>query len=182
MKRQLKVFLIILTVIAIIHIVGGAVYLATTSVGEREYTYVVCTIEEILSTPSENDTYTVQEIRVSYQNEKGETVFATLLDYPSSFSVGAKIEGRYKDNPFEISCEKTNWFYPSLVMIVGVVYAVIVIVLLAMRKKMGLYALESVEKTADLVEEDDWTIFEEIEQQQNERCAKSQKDDGANNR
>lgn len=149
MKKQIKALFIVLIVLSVLQIVGGIVYLCLTAVDDKRYTDVVCTISEVKTSVSESDeeedeSVTVESIVVTYVNENGETVEATLESFPSSFSVGTKLDGRYKDDPHSITLEKTSWFLPSFILVLGVAYAIGTVVFYLSRKRMGLYALESV--------------------------------------
>lgn len=162
MKKQLKTILILLIVIAVLQTVGGIVYLSLTAVDDKSYTSVECTIVEVNISKSEEiedgegESVTLESIIVTYQNANGESVRAKLADYPSNFEIGTVLSGRYKDDPNTITLEDTDWFTPSLVLVVGVAYGIGAIVLFATRKKFGMYALDSepTDSVPDMEEED----------------------------
>lgn len=162
MKKQYKTLLIIVTVLAVLQIIGGIVYTSIVGVQEKEYTYVTCTVVEVETEQQEDESYIVKGITVTYENDKGEAVTATMQDFPSSFAEGKSFEARYKDNPLSLSAQKTDWFTPVFLLCLGVCYAIGAIVMFAMRKKMGLYALDNEVKNDDVtIDEDDWHIYDE---------------------
>lgn len=172
MKKRIKALFVLLVVLAVLQTVGGIVYLSFTAAEDKLYTDVVCTITEVKTTvvepeedgeESEGETVTIDSITVTYQNENGEEVVATLADYPSSFQgVGTVLNGRYKDNPTSITLVQTDWFTPSFVLVMGIAYAVGTTVLFAMRKRMGWYALDDSEKdNAPEQEEEENTDYPE---------------------
>lgn len=143
MKKELKVLCITVAVLAVLQLIGGIFYTAMTAREEKKYTYVECTITSVQS-KEEDDTVTIEGITVSYIGNDGQTVIAQMVDFPSSFSVGETFTGRFKDDPLLISAEQTDWFTPVFLIILGAAYALIDITLFLLRKKMGLYAMESV--------------------------------------
>ncbi len=161
MKKQYKTLLIIIAVLAVLQIVGGIVYTSIVGAQEKEYTYVTCTVVKVETEQQEDESYLVTGITVTYENDKGETITATMQDFPSSFAEGKSFEARYKDNPLSLSAEKTDWFTPVFLLCLGVCYAIGAIVMYAMRKKMGLYALDNEEKDDTPINEDDWHIYDE---------------------
>lgn len=160
MKRQIKTIFIILVVLAVLQIVGGTIYLSFTAVDDKKYTTVECTIHSVVFTKTEDDeeegtSGTIDKVIVTYQNEQGDTIEAELEDYPASFSIGSVFEGRYKDDPYKITLEETDWFTPSFMLAMGIAYAIGTSVLFAMRKRMGWYALDDgQDKHAEDVEEE----------------------------
>lgn len=171
MKKQIKALFIVLIVLSVLQIVGGIVYLSFTAVNDKLYTEVVCTISEVNTiTNEEDESVTVESVIVTYVNGNGESVEATLESFPSSFSVGTKLDGRYKDDPHSISLEKTNWFLPSFMLALGIAYAIGAVVFYVSRKRMGLYALENVSDEYPDQAEDDAidTVFGECEEDENQ--------------
>lgn len=171
MRKQYKTLLIILVVLAVLQIIGGIVYTTLTGINEKKYTYVTCTVTDVQTEQNEDETFTVIGIEVSYRGEDGQTVYAQMQDFPSSFQVGESFEARYVDDPLSLSQEKTDWFTPVFLLVLGIEYAIGAIVMFAMRKKMGLYALQADDNENAPIDEDDWHIYEENSQNmpQNER-------------
>lgn len=174
MKKRIKALFVLLVVLAVLQTVGGIVYLSFTAAEDKRYTDVECTITEVKTTvvepeepaedggESEGESVTIDAIIVTYLNANGEIVEATLADYPSTFQVGTVLNGRYKDNPASITLEQTDWFTPSLLLAMGVAYGIGTIVLFAMRKRMGWYALDEGEKdNAPEQEEEENTDYPE---------------------
>ncbi len=143
MKKELKVICITVAVLAVLQLVGGIFYTAMTAKEEKSYTYVECTILSVQS-KKEDDTVIIEGITVSYLGSYGQTVVAQMADFPSSFAEGETFTGRFRDDPLLISAEHTDWFTPVFLIVLGAAYAVIDITLFLLRKKMGLYAMESV--------------------------------------
>lgn len=148
MKKELKVICITVAVLAVLQLVGGIFYTAMTAKEEKSYTYVECTIVWVQRKEDDDttgdDTVAIEGITVSYIGDDGQTVVAQMADFPSSFSVGETFTGRFRDDPLLISAEHTDWFTPVFLIVLGAAYAVIDIILFLLRKKMGLYAMESV--------------------------------------
>lgn len=158
MKKRFKTLFIVLIVISVLQTVGGIVYLSFTAANDKSYTEVVCTITEVDSVPTdeedESQNFTIESIKVEYVNADGEVVEGVLKDFPSDkFGVGTVLNGRYKDDPHSITLTRTNWFLPSLVLVIGVAYAIGAVVLYASRKNMGLYALSDMTDGTDESEE-----------------------------
>lgn len=158
MKKQLKTIFIILIVLAVLQIVGGVVYLSFTAVEDASYTTVECTIHSVVFTKTEKqeeqeEQGTIDKVIVTYQNAQGETIQAELSDYPASFSIGSVFEGRYKsEEPTKITMEETDWFTPSFMLCVGVLYAIGATLLFVFRKKLGMYALDDAVDDEEIVE------------------------------
>lgn len=152
MKKELKILWITVAVLAVLQLIGGTIYTVWTAKEEQKYTYVECTIVSVQS-KKEEDTVIIEGITVSYLGDDGTTVIAEMADFPSSFSVGTVFTGRFKNDPLKISAEDTDWFTPVFLIVLGGMYAIIDIALLLFRKKMGLYAMESV--ADDHIYEDD---------------------------
>ncbi len=165
MKRRLRTLLVIIAVLAVFQIVAGALLLSWTVTTEKSYTYVTATITEIQTEKQQNEDgdeyYTVKSISVAYTNNSGESVVATLADFPYSFELGTVLECRYTDNPLSLSTQTTDWFTPVFTIVLGVVYAIGGTLLFVFRKNFGLYALEDTEKGDFEEEEDDWELDDE---------------------
>lgn len=155
MKKRFKTLFIVLIVISVLQTVGGIVYLSFTAAKDKSYVEVACTITEVsvVENADGEEGVTIESIKVEYVNADGERVEAVLEDYPSNFSVGTTLNGRYKDDPHSITLTRTNWFLPSIVLVIGVAYAVGAVALYASRKNMGLYALSDVTDDTDESEE-----------------------------
>ncbi len=165
MRRSYLAIWIIIVIFAVLQTVGGAVYLALSIEKENAYTYVDCTIENIVSEPSgeSDETYIVKSITVSYTNENGEKVIAEMIDFPQSFQEGSTFIGRYLDNPLEISAESKDLSLQYFTLCLGIVYAIAAVLLFVYRRKLGLYALEDVERNMVIEEDDDWTLVDDEE-------------------
>lgn len=148
MKRDLKVLWITVAVLAVLQLVGGAVYTAWTAKCEKQYTYVDCTVISVQSS-EDGDALRIEGITVSYTDGEGRTVIAEMEDFPSSFSVGSTFRGRYSNDPLSISAKQTDWFTPTFLIFLGALYALFDILALILRKRMGLYAMESPSETSD---------------------------------
>lgn len=167
MKKQLKTILILLIVIAVLHIVGGIVYISFTAAEDKRYTSVECTISEVNVSKSEanedgeGENVTIESVVVTYKNAQGELVEARLADFPQSFEVGSVLNGRYKDDAHSITLDSTDWFTPSLVLFIGGMYGIGAGVLFATRRKAGMYALDTeAQDKAPEVEEDEQGSYE----------------------
>lgn len=159
MKSQLKTILIVIAVLAIFQIVVGAVFLHFTVKTERTFTYVTAQITDVQTEKGEEEnSYKITSIVVTYTNNNGETVIATLSDYPSTFEIGTTVQCRYTTNPYSLSTQTTDWFIPIFTVCLGVVYAIGGIVLFAFRKKFGLYALQDTENGNVDIVDDDWSL------------------------
>lgn len=169
MRRSYLAIWIMIVIFAVLQTVGGAVYLALSIEKENAYTYVECTIENIVSEPSgeSDETYIVKSVTVSYTNEKGEEILAELIDYPQSFTEGTTFTGRYLDDPLEISTESKDLSLQYFTLCLGVVYAIASVLLFVYRRKLGLYALEDVEGNM-VIEDDDWTLVDNEESNEEE--------------
>lgn len=149
MKRDFKILCTAVAVLAVLQIVCGAAYTVYTVKEDSSYTYVECTVLEV-KTSQEDEAVKVEEITVSYMNEEGRSVVARMADFPERFSVGSVFTGRYRDDPMSISAQKTDFFTPVFLIVLGAAYAIADTVFLLMRKKMGFYAMEDVrEESAD---------------------------------
>lgn len=146
MKKELKTIWVVVAVLAVLQILGGSVYTAMTATKERSFTYVDCTVVSVQSTQDEG-TVQIQGVTVTYLDGKGNTVTAQLQDLPERFAVGESIRGRYDDDPLKISTEKTDWFTPVFLIVLGTAYGLFDVVAWLLRKKMGLYALEDVSES-----------------------------------
>lgn len=153
MKKELKTFWIVVAVLAVLQIIGGCAYTAMTAIKERNFTYVVCTVVSVQTT-QDGDTVQVQEITVNYTDTTGNTVTAEMIDFPERFSVGETFQGRYENDPLKISAEKTDWFTPVFLIILGVAYGLFDVAALLLRKKMGLYALADISDQTSPQEEE----------------------------
>lgn len=158
MKRRLTVLWWFVAVLAILQIAGGIVLLVHTAKKEAEYTYVECTVKEVVAEQN-GDTFTVKDLIVTYE-EEGETIIASMADYPKSFAEGSSFTARYSDDKRLLSAEKTDWFSPALLLCLGIAYAIGDIVALALQKKTGLYALQDADGGEE-IEEDEWTLLTE---------------------
>ncbi len=149
MKRQVKSFIIVIAVIAVLQIAGGTVYAIHTARNDKQYTYVDCTVVSVDFEEKEDNQGTINGITVSYVNSEGQTVVAKMADYPYKFSVGTVFRARYTDNPELLSAQSADWFTPVLMIVLGVAYAIGDVVLWVIRKKTGLYALGTIDDSAD---------------------------------
>lgn len=144
MKKELKTLWITVVVLAVLQLIGGIAYTAWTAQCERRYTYVDCTVVSVSTSQGEEEgALIVEGITVSYVADGGGTVIAEMEDFPSSFAVGESFRGRYSDDPSLISAKTTDWFTPVFLIILGAMYALAAAVMFILRKKMGLYAMES---------------------------------------
>lgn len=162
MKRHLKTLLVVIAVLAVFQIVVGALLLSWTVKTEHSYTYVSATITEIQTEKQQNEDgdeyYTVKSVSVTYTNDSGESVTATLADFPYSFELGTVVKCRYTDNPLSLSTQTTDWFTPIFTVSLGAIYAIGGTLLFVFRKNFGLYALEDTEKGDFEEEDDDWEL------------------------
>lgn len=148
MKKELKTLWIAVVVLAVLQLIGGIAYTSWTAHCERQYTYVDCTVVSVSTSQGEEEgALTVEGITVSYVASGGETVIAEMEDFPSSFAIGESFRGRYSDDPTLISAKTTDWFTPVFLIILGAMYALAAAVMFILRKKMGLYAMESPDET-----------------------------------
>ncbi len=152
MKKELKTLWLVIAVLAVLQIFGGSVYTAMTAAKERDYTYVDCTIVSVQST-QDGDTVQIQSVTVTYLNTEGNTVTAQLQDLPERFSVGETFRGRYENDPEKISAEKTDWFTPIFLIVLGAAYGLFDVAAWLLRKKMGLYALGDISNASFSQEE-----------------------------
>lgn len=143
MKKELKTLWIAVVVLAVLQLIGGAVYTAATAANEKNFTYVDCTVLSVQS-QEEEDGLIITGITVSYVDDGGNTVVAEMADFPASFSVGSVFEGRYSDDPQLISAETTDWFTPVFLIVLGAAYGLFALITWLLRKKMGLYAMEDI--------------------------------------
>lgn len=143
MKKELKTIWIVVAVLSVLQILGGIAYTAMTAAKERNFTYVDCTVVSVQST-QDDDTVHIQGVTVTYLDREGNTVTAQLQDIPERFAVGETLQGRYEDDPLKISTEKTDWFTPVFLIVLGTAYGLFDVAAWLLRKKMGLYALEDV--------------------------------------
>lgn len=153
MKKEMKTLWIVVAVLAVLQIIGGSVYTAMTAIRERDFTYVDCTIVSVQTT-QEGDTVQVNGVTVTYTDAAGKTVTAEMLDFPERFSVGQTFRGRYENDPRKISAEKTDWFTPVFLIVLGAAYGLFDVAALLLRKKMGLYALADISENPSPEEEE----------------------------
>lgn len=155
MRKELKTLWIAVAVLAVLQILGGIAYTAYTASEDSRYTYVDCTVISVNTHDGEDGALIVDGIIVSYVDENGNTVIAEMEDFPSSFSEGSLIGGRFSDDPKKISTARTDWFTPVFLIILGLFYALIDAVALIFRKKAGLYALvDATDETSADVEDE----------------------------
>ncbi len=161
MKKSLVTLFVVVAVLAVLLIAGGIAYTVLTAEKESAYTYVEATVKEVETEPSD-DAVTIKKVTVTYTGADGEEVTAVMEDFPEKFSVGSTFTARYSVDPLTLSAEKTDWFTPIFMLVLGVAYALGDAIAFFNRKKFGLYALS--DGGGDVAtEDDDWSLADNDE-------------------
>ena len=169
MNTRLKKLIILVVVISTILTVGGVVYTSMLGVENNKYTTTMGTIAEIETETVGENTVVVKWASVTYKTPQGEMTSKLSGILPNRLEKGAEVEVRFNnENPYKVTAEKINWFPAVMLIVLGVLYAVAGAMVIVFKKKAGYYAI--VEQTNDPtpIEDDGFSIADQIEKMDQE--------------
>ena len=169
MNTRLKKLIILVVVISTILTVGGIVYTSMLGVENNKYTTTMGTIAEIETETVGENTVVVKWASVTYKTPQGEMTSKLSGMLPNRLEKGAEVEVRFNnENPYKVTAETINWFPAVMLIVLGVLYAVAGAMVIVFKKKAGYYAI--VEQTNDPtpIEDDGFSIADQIEKMDQE--------------
>ena len=165
MNARLRKLIIIVVVISAVLIIGGVVYTSILGVEANQYSKTTGTISAIATEERGENTFVVKWAIVTYETPQGTKTNKLAGVLPPRLEEGAEVEVRFnKNNPDVVTAEMIDWFPAVFLLVLGVLYAIGGSLVVILRKKAGYYAI--VEQTDDPtpIEDDDFTLVDQLEQ------------------
>lgn len=175
MNPKLKKLIAFVVVISTILIVGGIVYTSFLGVENKQYTKTTATIAKIESEQTGEHTFVVKGATVTYDTPQGTKTNKLQGILPFRLEEGAEVEVRFKNEDVDyVTAEMINWFPAVFLLVLGVLYAVGGAMLIVFRKKAGYYAIVEQNNDPLPIEDDGFSIADQIEKMEQEEMQKSE--------
>lgn len=177
MNPKLKKLIAFVVVISTILIVGGIVYTSFLGVENKQYTKTTATIAKIESEQTGEHTFVVKGATVTYDTPQGTKTnkLQGILILPPRLEEGAEVEVRFKNEDVDyVTSEMINWLPAVFLLVLGVLYAVGGAMLIVFRKKAGYYAIVEQNNDPLPIEDDGFSIADQIEKMEQEEMQKSE--------
>lgn len=139
MSRRIKKLLIFLIVVAVMHVIGGTIYFGYTISKNQKYAKAEVTIIKV-NEEKQDDQIIITSLVVKYVEDKIYANEVILSEIPPKFKLGETITVRYqKNNPTNIYISGIDWFTPSVILFIGILYTGIGMTIFISNKKTGIF-------------------------------------------